>query len=97
MAEQVIGGPARKAPGDTLKQAIDFGPDLPTGVTLSSAAATVTAGGGSFAVAASPVVSGSTATASITGGKRGDAYAILVEGTYSDGQVRGFLLPVTVV
>lgn len=91
-------GTCYKAPSDTLKQSFDFAPDLPSGVTLSSAAATVVSGGGGLSVGATPTDDdASVATMSITGGKRGEQYEIELTGTYSDGQARTFAITVIVL
>jgi hypothetical protein len=94
MAQKI--GTCYKAPGDTLKQSVNFSPDLPSGITLSSATTTVASGGGTLAVSGTTNDT-TTATITITGGKRGETYTLLVEGTYSDSQVRGFALDVTVM
>lgn len=87
----------QKAPADTLKQTVDFGPDLPAGVTLSSVSAVVASGGGSLSVGASPTNDDTTATMTITGGTRRREYEIALTGTYSDGQVRTFEVGVLVL
>jgi hypothetical protein len=88
-------GECYKAPGDTLKQSVSFAPDLPSGVTLSGAATTVLSGGGGLTIA-STTNDTSAATVAMTGGKAGETYELLLAGTYSDGQVRGFVLRVIV-
>lgn len=87
-------GECYKAAGDTLKQSVSFADDLPSSVTLVSAVTTNTSGG-------TLSVSGTTtdtenATVTMTGGKAGQTYQLLLEGTYSDGQVRGFRVDVIV-
>jgi hypothetical protein len=89
-------GSYTKAPGDTLKATVNFGPDLPSGVTLSSATSTDISGGSGLTVGATSNDT-TTATVSLTAGKAGETYDVLVEGTYSDGQVRGFAIRVIVI
>ncbi len=90
---QII-GTFYKAPGDTLKQSIDFGPDLPTGATLASAACPVVPSGLTV-----PAVTNDTryATPTITGGRKGESYELEIVGTYSDGEVRAFGVTVVVL
>jgi hypothetical protein len=90
-------GTCYKTPSDTLKQTVDFSGDLPSGVTLSSAAASVVSGGGGLSVGAVPTNDTTTATLSITAGKLGQEYLVEVTGTYSDGQVRTFGVVVVVL
>ncbi len=92
MAQRI--GSVYKAPGDTLKQSVSFAGDLPSGVTLSSAVTTNTSGG-------TLTISGTTtdtenATITMTSGRAGQTYTLLLVGTYSDGQVRGFGIDVIV-
>jgi hypothetical protein len=89
-------GSYNKAPGDTLKATVNFSPDLPSGETLSSAATTDISGGAGLSVS-STTNDDTTATVTMTGGKAGETYDLLVEGTYSDGQVRGFAIRVIVI
>jgi hypothetical protein len=89
-------GECHKAPGDTLKQSVSFVPDLPSGVTLSSATTTDISGGGGLTVG-STTNDDTVATVTLTAGKAGETYDVLVEGTYSDGQVRGFAIRVIVI
>jgi hypothetical protein len=89
-------GSYQKAPGDTLKATVNFAPDLPSGVTLSSATTTDISGGGALVVGVTTNDT-TTATVSLTAGNAGDKYDVLVEGTYSDGQVRGFAVSIVVV
>lgn len=89
-------GSYTKAPSDTLYATVNFAPDLPDAVTLSSATSTVVSGGAGITISATSNDT-TTATPHVTGGKAGQTYGVDVAGTYSDGQVRTFRLSIIVV
>lgn len=91
MAQNI--GSYTKAPGDTLIAAVDFGPDLSIGVTLSSAVCSVNGGLTVGAV----TTSSSVALPPVTGGRKGQTYEIEIAGTYSNTEVRTFAVSIVVI
>lgn len=87
-------GKYEKAPGDTLFATVNFGPDLPSGVTLASATTTNVPSGLTVSTTTND---STTATPIVSGGRAGHEYPIDVVGTYSDGQVRTFTVVIVVV
>lgn len=83
-----------KAPGDTLYATVNFAPDLPSGVTLSSATTTNVPSGLTVSTTTNDTT---TATPIVTGGRSGHEYPIDVVGTYSDGQIRTFTVTIVVL